>query len=179
MSKEIWKPIPGWRGFYEASNLGRMRSLARMIRRSDGTLQRVRERILRCAVDIEGYRRCTLRRNGKKFSAHLHTFIALAFHGKRPAGKEVRHLDGKKKNCRSKNLKYGTPKQNWNDKVRHGATNRGERNARAAFRRSEVLAIRQQYAAGAGTGQAELAKSYGATRNTIHKIIHRKTWAWL
>lgn len=31
MAREIWKPVVGYEGFYEVSNLGRVRSLARIV----------------------------------------------------------------------------------------------------------------------------------------------------
>jgi len=44
--KEIWKPVVGYEGFYEISNLGRVKSLSRFVNRSRGGKQLKKERIL-------------------------------------------------------------------------------------------------------------------------------------
>jgi NUMOD4 motif len=44
---EQWRVVVGWEGFYEVSNLGRVRSLPRTIVRRNGVRYRVRERILK------------------------------------------------------------------------------------------------------------------------------------
>ena len=38
---EIWKPISGYEGFYEVSNLGRIRSLERIVECSDGRKRKI------------------------------------------------------------------------------------------------------------------------------------------
>ena len=34
--KEVWKDVPGYEGYYQASNLGRVKSLDRRVEFSDG-----------------------------------------------------------------------------------------------------------------------------------------------
>lgn len=57
---------------------------------------------------------------GRKRSRTVHTVVAEAFHGQRPEGMEVRHLDGVRTNNSAANLCYGTPSENRYDSVRHG-----------------------------------------------------------
>lgn len=42
-----WRPVPGYRGLYEVSNTGQVRSIERKIMRRNGSPYRVREHILR------------------------------------------------------------------------------------------------------------------------------------
>lgn len=49
---EIWKDIKGFEGFYQVSNLGRVKSLDRAIIRSDGTLARYSGRILQTRAKL-------------------------------------------------------------------------------------------------------------------------------
>lgn len=44
LESEIWKDISGYDGFYQVSNLGRVKSLDRTIVRSNGWKQSFRER---------------------------------------------------------------------------------------------------------------------------------------
>jgi NUMOD4 motif len=43
---EHWRPIAGWEGFYEVSDRARVRSLDRVIIRSDGRPYRAKGRVL-------------------------------------------------------------------------------------------------------------------------------------
>jgi hypothetical protein len=111
---EGWQPIPGFEG-YEASTLGRIRSVDRVI--GDG--RRAGGMVLVATEDYAGYLRVTLRRSGKPVTKLVHQLVCSAFHGPRPRGKEVRHLDGVKVNCRPGNLAWGTKQQQEKDKKRH------------------------------------------------------------
>lgn len=57
----------------------------------------------------------------------VHSAVMLAFVGPRPAGLEVRHLDGNPKNNVLSNLAYGTAGQNRIDAYEHGGRPTGER----------------------------------------------------
>jgi NUMOD4 motif len=45
--QENWLPIVGYEGLYEVSDLGRVRSLDRIVERKDGRQQRVPATVLR------------------------------------------------------------------------------------------------------------------------------------
>lgn len=49
--------------------------------------------------------------------------VCEAFHGLRPEGMEVRHLDGNSQNDAASNLAWGTRSENIRDAVRHGTHN--------------------------------------------------------
>ena len=46
MAEEQWRAVPNWSGYYEVSNLGRVRSVPRTVTKRDGRPYRVPERIL-------------------------------------------------------------------------------------------------------------------------------------
>jgi hypothetical protein len=100
-----------WRSFdgdYEVSSFGRVRSRPR--RRTKGG-------ILRLHLNRYGYPEVKL---GGKRTTLVHVMVATAFLGPRPAGKEVRHLDGDPTNNRPENLAWGTHLENVHDTIRHG-----------------------------------------------------------
>lgn len=175
--REIWKSAPGWDGLYEVSNLGRVRSVSRTIRRSDGRTHPIDSRIIKQSLS-RGYPRCSLSRSGKTFAVRVHILVAAAFKGPRPPGHDVRHKDGLKTNVLASNLKYGTRSQNENDKVLHGVSNRGERCGSVTLTREQVLEIRKRYSGG-GISQLALGLEYGVTDTAVYHIIKGKTWAWL
>ena len=113
---EIWKPIRGYEGFYEASSEGRIRSLDREVK----VLNQVRHhkgKILAQQIGSSGYRMVAICPEGEKQRMCLvHRLVALAFIGVPTRHrKEVNHKDHDKSNNRPDNLEWVTRKQN----VRH------------------------------------------------------------
>ncbi len=121
MINEKWSPIPGFEGLYEASSLGRIRSLAR---------PRVPEtRVIEGRVTRYGgqgrigtpYRSVSLCREAEKpRNLRVHQLVALAFLGEPEPGQQVRHLDGDSLNNTLSNLTYGTASENALDTVLAG-----------------------------------------------------------
>jgi hypothetical protein len=101
---EIWKPIPGRRG-YEASDLGNIRST--------GT----RGRVLRQFTLWSGYK--TTHLSSKHMNNYVHRLVALAFMGKSPKGMHVCHNNGIKSDNRLVNLRFDTRSGNMRDVARH------------------------------------------------------------
>lgn len=122
MNSEIWKPIPGFNDWYEASNLGRVRSKPRTITHSDGTEQRRRGTVLKPGRS-RGYPIVVLCNNTKRSTQNVHSLVAAAFLGPRPEGAHVRHIDGTRDNNVPENLTYGTRSENTLDSVEHGTHN--------------------------------------------------------
>ncbi len=113
---EIWLPAPGWEGFYEVSDLGRVRSLPRLTPHAGirgGNL-------LKPAPERAGHLKVSLWRYGSGSSRWVHRLVAEAFLGPCPDGQEVRHLDGIPANNKISNLVYGTRTENILDAIRHG-----------------------------------------------------------
>lgn len=119
--KEKWLPVVGWEGLYEVSDLGRVRSLDRVIvERGTGTVRQVKGRIMK-ATPHEGWVSVTLSRGGRnKRYAKVHHLVLEAFVGPRPAGMEGCHNYGDFRDNRLESLRWDTPSENMRDQVRHG-----------------------------------------------------------
>jgi hypothetical protein len=117
----VWTSIPGYEGFYEVSNYGDVRSLTRSVPygRHKRTMYQGRD----IKQFISGsYLSVKLSKTGVTKTKYIHELVLLAFEGYRPTveGKcEIRHLDGDKTNNRLGNLKYGTTKENFEDRKLH------------------------------------------------------------
>ena len=113
-NREIWKPVPGYEGFYEVSSLGRVRSVDRVIIRKNGEKRTVKGTILSPTKRKDGYLTIGLRREGSHKTHKIHRIVMLAFVGEPPEGKyEVDHKDGNPENNRLSNLEYVSRKENY------------------------------------------------------------------
>lgn len=84
-------------------------------------------------IDPRGYVHVTLYACGKR--RHLvHALVAEAFHGPRPVGMVVRHLNGDPSDNRPENLAYGTQAENLAERERHGRWKPAIKPIRAAQR---------------------------------------------
>jgi hypothetical protein len=103
VADEEWKPVRGHRG-YEASSLGRCRSVPRKLRdgRTAGGV------VLVPWLDKDGYQVVQLGRR----KVPVHVAVALAWHGP----PEVRHLNGDEGDNKPGNLAWGSRRENERDK---------------------------------------------------------------
>lgn len=76
---EEWRAIPGYEGYYEASSLGRIKSLRRVIARRDGYAQPVAEKILAQKVMNKSYRGVALLKDRKQTTFLVHRLVMQAF----------------------------------------------------------------------------------------------------
>lgn len=111
MTIEEWRPIPGYEGIYQVSDLGRIRSLPRR-----GTLGGIRKVRLR----PDGYYDVELSRDSVKAKLLLHRLIAAAFCPRAEGQAVVRHLNDNRDDNRVVNLAWGTDSDNVADAIRNG-----------------------------------------------------------
>lgn len=116
----------------------------------------------------------TVRIGSPKRTAHVHVIVAEAFHGPRPDGFHVAHLDGDPTNNRADNLTYVSVSENQLHRVSHGTMAVGQDSALAALTNADVREIRVRHSA--GEGYKRLAKSFGVTWSAIRSIIKGRTW---
>ena len=124
-TKETWKPVVGYEGLYEVSDLGRVKKVARTITKADGTIKKVDERILKPS-DSNGYQIVGLYRNGVSKSNWVHRLVAQAFIPNNDQSKTViNHKDENKRNNSVANLEWCTYKYNANYGTRNERVGKG------------------------------------------------------
>ena len=105
--EEIWKDVEGYEGIYQVSNLGRVKSLARLIEPSNGKRPYwIYECIMSQYKESTGYMNVKLSKNGRHKSAFVHRLVAQAFHPNPDNLREVNHKDENKTNNRVDNLEW-------------------------------------------------------------------------
>ena len=110
-NNEVWKDIPSYEGFYQASTLGRIKSLPRLVNNRFKDVQR-EERILKPSKSKNGYLRVVLMKEGKRKYISVHRLIALTFLSNELNLKQVNHINKNKEDNRVENLEWCTSKYN-------------------------------------------------------------------
>ena len=100
---ELWKPVLGYEGFYEISNLGQIKSLVKK-----------QKKIIKNCENGAGYFVVTLCRNGKRRMASIHRLVAEAFIPNPKNLPQINHKDGVKTNNLIENIEWCTAKENMN-----------------------------------------------------------------
>jgi len=111
--QEIWKDIPDYKGFYQVSNLGNVKSLNRSIIRSNGVVQSFKGKLMSKCSDGR-YLYVTLYKVGKIKNYKIHKLVAIAFLNHKPCGYKfvIDHKDHNPKNNRLNNIRIITQRQN-------------------------------------------------------------------
>ena len=113
MEEEIWKDIEGFEGLYQVSNLGRVKSMARVVA-CNGGYRIAKEKLLKAGKNNWGYMQVILSMDGKSKHWLVHRLVWEAFNGTIPHGLQVNHVDEDKTNNKLENLNLMTPTQNIN-----------------------------------------------------------------
>ena len=102
---EIWKDVIGYEGLYQVSNLGRVKSLAKIAKNKYGEFM-LKDRIMKTHIKLDGYRSVTFVKNGKVKLHSVHRLVAKAFVPNPNNYHEVNHIDEDKTNSRFDNLEW-------------------------------------------------------------------------
>lgn len=97
MEQEIWKDVVGWEGFYQVSNLGRVKSLRRIVRHGRCKILTIKERVLKQTIS-KGYCQVSLCNGEKTVKIKVHRLVAEAFLPKIEGKPYIDHIDGDKTN---------------------------------------------------------------------------------
>lgn len=172
---ELWIPVLGFEGFYEASNMGRVRSVPRLVRFGvRGVTRTVGGVILSPVMGSRGYPVVNLTKPGVRRQMFLHKVILEAFTGGRPEGMEACHNDGDTTNSRLENLRWDTRSGNHEDKRKHGTWQVGEMANNSKLTEAVVIEIRKR-----GLSAAQASREYGLSKTNAKRIVRGDTWRYL
>ncbi len=106
-SKETWKPIKGYEGFYSVSNFGRVRNNRN-------------NKLLKLNNNGKGYLFVHLRKNKFNKSCYVHRLVLLNFIPNPDSKPECNHKDGNKLNNHMDNLEWNTRRENVHHAIKTG-----------------------------------------------------------
>lgn len=172
---EIFKDIPGFIGYYQASSYGRILSLARTRIGSGGLPVAVKERFIKFKKDKDGYLSCTLSKDGKHHDKRIHRIVAESFIPNVENKKQVNHIDTNKANNRVDNLEWNTDQENKNHCRKTILKDyKGSKHVLSKITEQDVIEIRMLYSM--GVPQVKIAPVYGITQSQVSYIVLRKQW---
>lgn len=168
---ERWLPVVGYEGFYEVSDQGRVRSVARIVN-ANKWKRPVRSKI-RAQVLLKMYPAVHLSMEGKTKMRTVHVMLLEAFVGPRPSpAHEGCHGDGICTNNTLDNLRWDTKKANKSDSFAHGTAVHGEKCVHSK------LSLQQAITAKWSEAPSEvLAKAFGVSTTAINRVRNGKTWS--
>ena len=158
---EIWKDIKGYEGYYQASNLGRIKSIRA-------------KKIMSTEKHSRGYPQINFHVNGVRKILYIHRIIAETFLENNDKLKTVDHIDENKKNNSINNLKWCSQNENMN--LFHSsivAKKRIQKHMKLTER--DVNHIRKERIC-FGVKAKDLAIGYKVSVALINKIVAYDVW---
>lgn len=175
-TRENWVDIHGYERCYQVSDLGRVKSLGRMVTH-DGITYYQAERIMSpWSGTTSAYWCVRLYRNGKRKKFSVHRLVAEHFLPTWNDGLEVNHKDGNRYNNSAVNLEMCTHQDNIRHAISEGLKkDYGEKSVHAKLTNMQAKDIRAKYQQG-GISQAALGRIYHVSRQTISMIVRYKKY---
>lgn len=164
---EIWKPIKGYEGLYEVSNLGRVRSLDRV----DSLGRPWTGRVLRPNHNRRhNYLYVHLYRDSRRVGKRVHRLVAEAFlNAPLPDQTDTNHINGDRTDNRLANLEWMTRSENLN----HGYWSNLNVSGGPKLNPWIVRVIRRL----AGKiEQSQIAEIFGVSVGNVSLIVRGRTW---
>lgn len=173
---ERWVDVNGYEGYYQVSNLGRVKSLGRNVTHGNVTWFQP-ERIMSPWAGTTSLYDCVrLYKNGIKTKFTVHRLVAQHFLSSWNPRWEVNHLDGDRWNNAASNLEMCTRKENVRHSIIHFLKNDyGEKSSNAKLTNAQAYEIRKRYQT-ESISQASLAGIYQVSRQTISAIVRYKKY---
>lgn len=172
--KEKWKDIEGYEGFYQISNMGRVKSLGGQC----GTVKR-KEKIRSTSLTKDGYEKIRLNSQGKDTTKRIHRLVAEAFIPNPNNKDTVNHIDGNKQNNIETNLEWVDRSEQMIHAYDLGLKRSriGSKNANAKLTDEQVKEIRKLYVPYSKEfGTVALSKKYGVSNRVIGLIVSNKAY---
>jgi len=174
MKEEIWKPIPDYEKFYEASTYGNIRTIERILVLPERQYLKKQKQLK--TSSCRGYLRVKLY-NGlaKGNTLTVHRLIALTFLPNPNNYKEINHIDYNKSNNHIDNLEWCSRSYNITHSYKGMPLSSYSGSSKSSkLKENDVLEIRQLYKE--NISKKELSKKYNVVLGTIDFIINRQTW---
>jgi hypothetical protein len=180
MTEENWKPVVGYEGYYEVSDLGNIRSVRRTLQRGfkGGVTSNIayESKILKPMSTKFDYLKYGLSKDGKTKSFTGHRIVALSWLPNPENLPQVHHKDHNKHNNAVSNLEWVTASKNVKEAIKagkhHGGFKTGVNHHSGKFTDTQIGWMRKLKAD--GYSLTELSEIFQTSRGTLSPIINLK-----
>ena len=161
---EEWRDIQGYEGYYQVSNLGRIKSI-----------RFNKEKILTIQHDKDGYCTVGLTKNNKLKLCKVHRLVCKTFFNNSKNKPQVNHINGIKNDNRAENLQWCTCKENMKHGWKTGLykSKKGSKHGNSKLTEKEVIEIRELSKI---KTRKQIAKKYKISYSNVGAIINNKLW---
>ena len=170
--EEIWIDVKDYIGYYQVSNLGRVKSLIRK--------RCLIEKILKPAIGTTGYPYVNLA-NGvirKKFK--VHRLVAEAFITNSEGKSDVNHINGIKTDNNLINLEWNTRSENiqhaYDNGLNYNNPSYGIKHHKTTLSEDDVINIYKEEHNRKTNSYNKIAMKYNTTKRVIYSIKNKETW---
>lgn len=174
---EVWVDIKKYKGIYQISNYGRVKSLDRIRRNGNKSyyIQRGAMKKLMVGKGRYAYYKVHLYKDNKRRFVLVHRLVGIHFLPG-PIKETINHKDGIKLNNHYSNLEWATYSENSQHAHDNGLANpcRGEDHYNAKLTDDKVRQIKKMLLS--GTSQKKIAELFEMGRGPIQRIAENKSW---
>lgn len=169
---EEWREVLGYEGLYSISNMGRLKSLTRVVDFKETSIKsssRTYYEKLIVLKEYDRYIKYSISKNGKKFCASIHRLVAEAFIENPHKKPHINHINGIKSDNRVENLEWCTPSENMIHAFETGL------NPTRKLTKEQVLEIRNM----GSNSNKQLAEKYNVSSGCIRDVRYGTNWKHL
>ena len=184
---EMWLPAKDWEGYIEISNMGRIRSIDRIVNMSNGGKRMCKGQPLNPHYDKDGYLRVSLKYENRTKHKQVHRLVAETFIPNPDNKPEVDHINGKRDDNRVENLRWCTNYENIMFPLAH--ENRRQATIQSYNKKPELRKLRAEtlgrsglkpievFYKGESIGkfkcQTDFAREYGLTQSLVSDMYRK------
>lgn len=160
---ELWKDIEGYENLYQVSNLGRVRSLDRLVN-NNGSIELRKGKILKGGMSGRNvnYYYVGLSKEGKVSNKYIHRLVAESFIENPENKPTVDHINRDTSNNTIDNLRWATYKEQTANSNTKNIQNR------------KKITIEYRGSVITFTSQTECAKHFNVGKNRINELVRGK-----
>jgi hypothetical protein len=164
---EVWASVKGFEGQYEVSSIGNIRSVDRLVHHYKGGKRLYKGTAKNTRLNKDGYIRCNLKNDGKRYDYTVHRLVANAFIPNPNSKPQVNHINGVKTDNRIENLEWCTQSENNIHATKHRLVETKLTDSEALLVHNSSLSLRK------------LAKIYNVSSGIIWRIKNEKSYKHL
>lgn len=164
--EEIWKPVVGWEGVYEVSNLGNVKRIMNgfVLKPSVQTAHACKNPYKRLRVGLW--------KNNKGKQYKIHRLVAEAFIPNPENKPQVNHKDNNPLNNNINNLEWVTGKENIHYAMNQGRMNRGSNNGMSKLQKEDILSIRKS-----NETKKEIMNRHSISKSYLNQLLRGERWS--